>query len=34
MRRGFSGDLVRQVMNILREEEDFAGEDEEFYDPD
>lgn len=34
MRRGFSGDLVRQVLNILRQEEDFAGEDEEFYDPD
>lgn len=34
MRRGFSGDLVRQVLNTLRQEEDCAGEDEEFYDPD
>lgn len=34
MRRGFSGDLVRQVLNTLRREEDCAGEDEEFYDPD
>ncbi|MBW4083321.1 regulatory protein RecX [Paenibacillus sp. S150] len=34
MRRGFSGDMVRQVLGILREEEDFEGEEEEFYFPD
>lgn len=34
MRRGFSGDMVRQVLNILREEEDFEGEEEEIYFPD
>ncbi|MNO10176.1 hypothetical protein D3C81_2338640 [compost metagenome] len=34
MRRGFSGDMVRQVLNILREEEDFEGEEEELYFPD
>lgn len=31
MRRGFSGDMVRQVLNILREEEDSEGEEEEIY---
>jgi regulatory protein len=34
MRRGFSGEMVRQVIQTLRGEEDFAGDDEEFYDPD
>ncbi|KWX89195.1 RecX family transcriptional regulator [Paenibacillus riograndensis] len=34
MRRGFSGDMVRQVLNILRGEEDFEGEEEEIYFPD
>ncbi|OKP69099.1 RecX family transcriptional regulator [Paenibacillus helianthi] len=34
MRRGFSGDMVRQVLNILRQEEDFEGEDEDIYFPD
>ncbi|MGN7760318.1 regulatory protein RecX [Paenibacillus sp. 22594] len=34
MRRGFSGDMVRQVLNILRQEEDFEGEEEDIYFPD
>ncbi|UQZ37290.1 RecX family transcriptional regulator [Paenibacillus sp. PK3_47] len=34
MRRGYTGEMVRQVLNILREEEDFDGEDEELYYPD
>lgn len=34
MRRGFSGEMVRQVLNILRQEEDFEGEEEEIYYPD
>ncbi|WNS44860.1 RecX family transcriptional regulator [Paenibacillus sp. MMS20-IR301] len=34
MRRGFPGEMVRQVLQILRQEEEFAGDDEEFYDPD
>lgn len=31
MRRGFSGDMVRQVINTLLEEDNYEGEDEEFY---
>ncbi|WP_042199238.1 regulatory protein RecX [Paenibacillus camerounensis] len=31
MRRGFSGEMVRQVLNTLREEEDAEGGDDEFY---
>ncbi|MCL6603015.1 MAG: RecX family transcriptional regulator [Paenibacillus sp.] len=31
MRRGFSGEMVRKVLQILVEEEDFQGEDEEIY---
>ncbi|MNO89338.1 Regulatory protein RecX [compost metagenome] len=31
MRRGFSGDTVRQVINTLLEEDNYEGEDEEFY---
>jgi regulatory protein len=31
MRRGFSGDMVRQVINTLLQEDNFEGEDEEFY---
>lgn len=34
MRRGYSGEMVRQVLNVLREEEDFEGEEEEFFDAD
>ncbi|MBY0010023.1 regulatory protein RecX [Paenibacillus typhae] len=32
MRRGFPGEVVRQVMNTLREEENAEGYDDEFYD--
>lgn len=31
MRRGFSGDMVRQVINTLLAEDNYEGEDEEFY---
>lgn len=31
MRRGFPGDMVRQVIHTLLEEENYEGEDEEFY---
>lgn len=31
MRRGFSGDMVRQVINTLLQEDNFEGEEEEFY---
>ncbi|WP_405173175.1 regulatory protein RecX [Paenibacillus sp. FSL H8-0260] len=31
MRRGFSGDMVRQVINTLLAEDNYKGEDEEFY---
>ncbi|AIQ42003.1 RecX family transcriptional regulator [Paenibacillus sp. FSL R7-0312] len=34
MRRGFSGEMVRQVIQILRAEEDSAGEEEEIFDLD
>lgn len=34
MRRGFSGEMVRQVLNILLQEENFNDEDDEIYDPD
>lgn len=34
MRRGYSGEMVRQVLNVLRQEEDFEGEEEEIYFPD
>ncbi|MEK3836323.1 MULTISPECIES: regulatory protein RecX [unclassified Paenibacillus] len=34
MRRGFSGEMVRQVIGILRDEQDSGGEEEEFYFPD
>ncbi|GGF79756.1 regulatory protein RecX [Paenibacillus albidus] len=34
MRRGYSGEMVRQVLNTLRQEEDYEGEEEDFYDPD
>lgn len=34
MRRGFSGEMVRQVIGILRDEQDSEGEEEEFYFPD
>ncbi|NQX46252.1 RecX family transcriptional regulator [Paenibacillus tritici] len=34
MRRGFTGEMVRQVLGILREEEDSEGEEEEIYFPD
>ncbi|WP_238653723.1 regulatory protein RecX [Paenibacillus piscarius] len=34
MRRGFSGDLVRRVLGILREEEDSGPDEEELYFPD
>jgi regulatory protein len=34
MRRGYSGEMVRQVLNVLREEEAFEGEEEELYYPD
>lgn len=32
MRRGFPGELVRQVLNTLREEENTEGYDDDFYD--
>ncbi|CAM4262564.1 regulatory protein RecX [Paenibacillus typhae] len=32
MRRGFPGEVVRQVLNTLREEENAEGYDDEFYD--
>lgn len=32
MRRGFPGEVVRQVLNTLREEENAEGYDEDFYD--
>lgn len=31
MRRGFSGDMVRQVINTLLQEDNLEGEEEEFY---
>lgn len=31
MRRGFSGDMVRQVINTLLQEDNYEGEEEEFY---
>ncbi|WP_248548830.1 MULTISPECIES: regulatory protein RecX [Paenibacillus] len=31
MRRGFSGDMVRQVINTLLAEDNYEGEDEDFY---
>ncbi len=31
MRRGFTGEMVRQVLNTLLQEEDFEGEEEEIY---
>lgn len=34
MRRGFSGEMVRQVIGILRDEEDSGAEDEDMYFPD
>jgi regulatory protein len=34
MRRGFSGELVRQVLQILVQEENFQGDEDEMYDPD
>ncbi|WP_410510895.1 RecX family transcriptional regulator [Paenibacillus sp. BR2-3] len=34
MRRGFSGELVRQVLQILVQEENFQGEEDETYYPD
>lgn len=34
MRRGFTGDLVRRVLGILREEEDSGPDEEELYFPD
>jgi regulatory protein len=34
MRRGFSGEMVRQVIQIIRQDEDSEGEDEEIYYPD
>jgi len=33
MRRGFTGEMVRRVLQILLQEENFQGEDEEIYDP-
>ncbi|MDQ0193415.1 regulatory protein RecX [Paenibacillus wynnii] len=33
MRRGFSGEMVRQVLQILVQEENFQGEDDEIYYP-
>lgn len=34
MRRGFSGEQVRRVLGILREEEDSGPDEEEMYFPD
>jgi len=34
MRRGFSGEMVRQVLQILVQEENFQGDDDEIYYPD
>jgi len=33
MRRGYSGEMVRQVLQILAQEENFQGEDDELYYP-